>query len=183
MQTALKNTGSPVAPPPVAPAAVQPPVDPIVAQEWLNNLLWWEKKSDGLATITPSLTALQRAQQLLEGILLKWTPGNFWREIRPEDRHAALLAAMAQHRTYNPISKSLEPNQKVLPPFDLCLQMLEEHAGENRVLVYLILREGNYLINEEMQKNLGTHFERVMKEPDLSPLARLTAERLGFRRL
>jgi hypothetical protein len=157
-------------------------MNPDTAAEWRTHIQWWEDRSKGLATISTTPVELLRAQELLEGLLPAWTRGQFWRNLPPEDWKAGLLGAMAQYHTINPTSHAREPNRKVLPPFDVCVQMLNEQSSpEVRDLVYLIFQEAEYQLTPVMRQDLQKHFEEIAKQPEPSALAMGTATRLNFR--
>jgi hypothetical protein len=157
-------------------------MNPDTVREWQTHIQWWEERSKGLTTINATPPELIRAQELLEGLLPAWTRGQFWRDLAPEDWKAGLLGAMAQYRTISPTSNAREPNQKVLPPFNVCVRMLSEQSSQEvRDLVYLILQEAEYRLTPVMRQDLHKHFEDVVKQPAPSPLALGTAARLNFR--
>jgi hypothetical protein len=167
---------------PAAPLAVRPPMNPDTVSEWRTHIQWWEDRSKGLTTINATPPELIRAQELLEGLLPAWTRGQFWRDLAHKDWKAGLLGAMAQYRTISPTSNAREPNQKVLPPFNVCVRMLSEQSSQEvRDLVYLILQEAEYRLTPTMRQDLHTHFEDVMRLSSPSPLAQATASRLNFR--
>ena len=159
-----------------------PPIDPDTAQEWHRRLQWWENQANGAAAIRASNQELTRAQQLLEQLVRAFPRPEFWRSLSDSDLKCALIAAMAQNRGINPASGVQEPNRKILPPFDVCLKILNNAAmREDHLLVYSILQNGDYILNSSQRDELGKHFTAAMREGALSPLATQTMERLNFR--
>jgi hypothetical protein len=157
-------------------------MNPDTASEWQKSLGWWEKGSAETTKISPSQSDLSRAQELLEGLLKGVPHAHFWRGLTTQDWKPGLLAGMAQFCTSNPISRAQEPNRKVLPPFEVCLQMLNGPSSpEVQDLVYLILQKAEHALNPTQRDKLQAHFEQAAGQTPLSELATRTAERLNFR--
>jgi hypothetical protein len=165
-----------------AAAVVGPPLAPEIEREWRAILHWWEQQLGGTVSINAPLPLLTAARGLLERLAPSCPRTPFWEQLPESDWQAALLAAMAQLRTMNPISHAYEPNRRILPPLALCLKILNSNAQTHvKELVYMVLQKGEYPLNTARREELQRHFDEALSSPDAPAVAFQTAARLNFK--
>jgi hypothetical protein len=137
-------------------------MNPVTVAEWRRPLDWWERQASELTKIAPNQCELSRAAQLLEHLVQHVPRSEFWRNVPEQDWKPALLAAMAQFHTESALSGAHEGNRKLLPPFDVCLQILNRSDSlQVRDLVYIILQKVEYPLTPEQRSQLERHFQGV----------------------